>query len=1073
MITVGTVSTITILYIGLLFAMAYFADKKREAGQSIVSNSHIYSLSLAVHYTSWTFYGLVGQAATVGIASFVVYLGITLIAFSWWFLLRKMVRISKEQNILSIADFISSRYGKSPLIGGIVTIFSIVIIIPFIAMQLKAIAFTFDLLTTSSEAAGGFKNIAPVLPPIDTAFVVALFLGLFGILFGARKLDASERHEGLVAAIALQSLVKLIAFVAVGIFVTYGLFDGFTDIFTRFTIHFPDRTRLFLIGTTQTPYLQWFTLLISTMMWVMFQPRQFHVMVIENSNETHIKDAMWRFPAYTFLITLFAMPIALGGTIINGGNTGMADFFILNLPLQTGHPWLAMLVFIGGFSAAAGMVMVESVVLSTMILNHLVIPGVLKLEIGTPDLSGALINIKRIGILAVVFLGYLYYQFIGESHTLIDIGVASLIAATQFAPSIIGGLYWKRANRRGALTGIILGFVIWTYTLLVPLCVKTGWLSKEILENGPFGLMYLRPLELFGLGGLDILTHALFWCLFFNLGAFIALSIIMEPDENEAEQAVKFVDVFEAREEPAQRKRMSKAPAIVEFVDLMTKFIGEKQAHAAISQYLQDKQIDERGSLSEYELPILIRFTERVLAGSVGAASAGIIVHTYLDTRGSELEDVFDIFGTVTISRTASREQLSVLYEAAKVVASKADLQDILDKILDNLQQQFKFDICVIRILDTEKKCLTVRSQKGMSSRHLEESDRELDMETYSGCAFLTNSVVVINDTESMEMPRSARVARREGITALAHAPVTIEGEPVGILSAFSKSMKGIFTDEFVELYTNLAGQIGIALRNAIQAEKLILAREHEKEMQIARTIQLGLLPAHPPEIRGISLAGTCIPARDVGGDYYDYLSGGSETMGMVIADVSGHNVGAALIMTEARTFIQAEAHTIRSPGELLTALNEFLYEDLTRAELFITMFYLDYTIHSRQFTFASAGHNPPMIWRSNSQICEYLDAEGLILGVKRKVTFEEKKIQLQDGDILLLYTDGITEAANAGGELFGEDRLCTLLRENHTQSPQQIIDNLLEQVRFHTGCQNLNDDVSLVIMKVVGNSAA
>jgi Na+/proline symporter len=442
MIPVELVSTVALLYAGLLFAVAYFADKRKEAGRSIVSNSPIYALSLAVHYTSWTFYGVVGMAATTGISFLALYLGNTLMAFSWWSLLRKMVRVSKEQNITSIADFISSRYGKSSLVGGIVTIFSIVIIIPFIALQLKAVAFTFDFLTATPEAAGGFKHLVPALPPlIDTPFIAALLLGLFGILFGARRLDVSERHEGLVAAIALQSVVKLIALLAVGIFVTYGLFDGLTDIFARFSVQFPDRTRLLLLGTPQAPYSMWFTLLLSTMMWVMFQPRQFHLMVIENSDEAHIKGAMWLFPAYTFLITLFVVPIALGGLLLHGGDTSAADFFVLNLPLQAGHPWLAMLVFIGGFSAAAGMVMVESVVLSTMILNHLLMPVILKLKIGAADMSGILINIKRIGILAVVFLGYLYYRLIGESYTLVNIGVISLIAATQFAPSIIGGLY--------------------------------------------------------------------------------------------------------------------------------------------------------------------------------------------------------------------------------------------------------------------------------------------------------------------------------------------------------------------------------------------------------------------------------------------------------------------------------------------------------------------------------------------------------------------------------------------------------------------------------------------------------
>ncbi|MBI2355066.1 MAG: SpoIIE family protein phosphatase [Deltaproteobacteria bacterium] len=1068
MIPIEIVSIIALLYIGLLFTVAYYADKKRETGRSITSSSWVYSLSLTVFYTSWTFYGVIGQAATMGIACIAPLLSVTLTAFIWWFLLRKMVRICKEQNILSIADFISSRYGKSPLLGAVVTIFFIVAIIPYIASQIKAIAYTFDLLAAPPEATGGFRNLIPALPHyMDTAFIVALFLSLFGILFGARRLDASERHEGLVAAVALQSLVKLIAFVMVGIFITYGMFDGFADIFTRFAVQFPDRTHLLLLGTPQAPYALWFSWFVFTMTTVMFLPRQFHVMVIENSDETHIRDAMWRFPAYTFLITLFVMPIALGGIILNGGDVSKADFFVINLPLQTGHPWLAMFVFIGGFSASAGMVMVESVVLATMILNHLVMPVILKLKIAASDISGVLINIKRTGIVAVVFLGYLYHHFISESYPLINIGIYSLIAVTQFAPCMLGGLYWKRATRRGAMTGLVWGFILWFYTLLIPLFVRSGWLEQDILTNGPFGIGLLRPLELFGLSGLDMLSHALFWTLFFNLGAFIAFSLLTEPDKGEAEQAVKFVDVFEVREEPLLRKRMSNAPTIEEFIALMTKFIGEKQAHAAIAQYRGDQHIDERDGLPEYELPILKRFTERALAGSVGAAAAGVIVDSYLTARGSELEDVFDIFGTVTLSRTASREQLSVLYEAARIVAGKADLQAILDNILKHLQQQFKFDICVIRILDEEKMCLTVRSQKGMSSKHLDESDRELNHETYAGACFLANSVVEVNDTDVMDKPDSARVIRRDGIKSFAHAPIQIDGKPIGVLSAFSKSMKGIFTDEFLELFKNLAGQIGIALRNASQTEKLIQAKESEREMQIARNIQMGLLPTRAPDIKGISLAGTCIPAREVGGDYYDFLPRGGHSLDLVIADVSGHNVGAALIMAEVRTFIRAEARNIRSAGELIGALNEFLHDDLTRAELFITMFYLTYDSDMRRISFANSGHNHPLLWRSDSRSCEWLDAEGLVLGVKRDVAFEEKQVRLQPGDILLLYTDGITETENPAGAFFGEERLCALIGEYHALPPPQIIDNLLNQVRLFAGTRNLVDDISLVIMRI------
>lgn len=505
----------------------------------------------------------------------------------------------------------------------------------------------------------------------------------------------------------------------------------------------------------------------------------------------------------------------------------------------------------------------------------------------------------------------------------------------------------------------------------------------------------------------------------------------------------------------------------MEFVDLMTKFIGEKQAHGAIAEYLGDREIDERGSLSEYELPSLKRYTERTLAGSVGAAPARIIVENYLATRGSKMEDVFDIFGSVTISRTASREQLSVLYESARVVASGAPLSTILDEILVLVRQQFKFDLVVIRMLDSDQMTLTVRSQNGMSSEHFGCSERALNMETCIGEAFLTNSAVIINDTDFMEKPSTAQIIHREGISSFAHAPITIEGEPIGVLSAFSKSVKGIFTEEFIELFTSLASQVGVAWRNNQQTLDLIVAREQQKEMEIAKTIQLGLLPSKTPQIPGISLAGICVPAKEVGGDYYDYLERDDGSLDLVIGDVSGHNVGSALLMAETRTFIRAHAGKLPATEQVLASLNEFFYEDLGQAELFITMVFMRYHPGKKTLVYSSAGHNPPIVYRSKDRSIERLDADGLILGVKPQVEFETKNVQLCPGDLLVMFTDGVTEAENRQEELFGDDRLCSLLDEFSSFEPKQIIDSILEQVRLFTGVHNFRDDISLVVMKI------
>jgi Na+/proline symporter/serine phosphatase RsbU (regulator of sigma subunit) len=1068
MIPVYVVTLTSIIYFGILFGVAYYADRLRKQGRSMVDNHHIYSLSLAVYCTSWTFYGSVGRAATTGIDFLTIYLGPTLIAFSWWFLLRKIVRISKKQNIASIADFISSRYGKSAWLGAIVTIFAVLGIMPYIALQLKAVARTFDLLVSPLSA----NNIMHVLPQLDlhfdTALVVAMILALFGVLFGARHLDTSERHEGLVAAIALESVVKIFAFIAAGIFVTYGLFDGFNEIFNDFLTRFPEREQLLRIGTGENSYAHWFTMTVISMMAVMFLPRQFHIMVIENCREEHIRSAMWRLPAYLFAINLFVIPIALGGLLLTNGDTHNADFFVVTLPLQYGQPWLALLVFIGGFSASAGMVMISSVALSTMILNHLLIPLILKFQTKSRSLSTLLLNLKRLGIIGVIALGYLYYRLLGESAALVNIGLISFVAATQFAPAVIGGLYWRQATRRGATVGLIMGFVVWFYTLLVPSFADSGWLDTSIIENGLFGLSLLKPTALFGLSGFDIWTHALFWTMFVNLGSYLAISLLTSPSDEEVEQIRNFVDVYKPPPSTKERTRITKSPTVIEFVDLMAKFIGKKQAHNAISNYLGgQREIDEKGSLSEYELPKLKRFTELTLAGSVGVAPARTIVDKYLSARGSHMEDVFDLFGSINISRAASREQLSVLYDAAKAVASGKELQAILDEILKIFTDQFKFDLCVIRILDEDRQTLTVRSQRGMTSEHFGESERDLTSDTFIGETYLTNRITMVNDCDYVSKPKTAKIIRREKILSFAHAPIAVEGQPIGVLSSFSRTSKGIFTNEFVELFASIAGQVGIAWRNAQQTERLIQAREQQKELAIAKNIQLGLLPTSVPDVKGVALGGICLPAKEVGGDYYDYLLNGDDRLDLVIADVSGHNVGAALIMAEARTMIRSQSEQFRDPQRLLEELNKFFYDDLTRAELFITLFYLQYHPETRKISFASAGHSPALVWQAKTKRCIRLDPEGLIIGVKKDFPYEQDSLQLAEGDVLLLYTDGLIEAENTQNEFFGEGQLADLLGNSVHLPPQELINKIIEQAQLFTGHKNFQDDVSMIVMKI------
>jgi phosphoserine phosphatase RsbU/P len=1077
MLSVNLVWTTALLYIALLFLVAYYADQRQKEGRSITANPAVYSLSIAVYATSWTFYGSVGKAATTGMDFLPIYLGPTLTAFSWWFLLKKIVRISKQNNITSIADFISSRYGRSQWLGAIITVITLMGIMPYIALQLRAVSTSFTIITGYHDFQLGPVDSYSLLSPHPGLFS-ALLLGLFSVVFGARHLVSAERHEALSAAIALESIVKLVALVTVGAFITYALFDGVGDLFTRLYAKDPALlTRLTTLGGAgENSYASMCSLLILSMSAVMLLPRQFQVMVLENAHESHLNSAAWRFPAYLLLMNLFVMPIAIAGILLTGSSAG-ADYFVLTLPLTAGHPWLALVAFLGGFSASAGMVMVESVAVSTMLLNHVLMPVVIRFK-PRGWFPFLLINLKRCGILLVVLLGYQYQAIVGESYMLVNMGLISFAAVTQFAPALIGGLYWQRGNKTGAITGVLLGFAVWFYTLLLPSLIKAGWWQSDLLETGLFHLALLKPQALFGLTGLDPWTHALFWSMFLNISAYLLLSILCVQGEKEKEQVQKFVHVFVPENGTPQweTKRLSKPVTIVQFVNLMSKFIGEPQAHAAISDYLGEREIDGKGGVSEFELPNLKRFVEKTLAASLGGAAAGAVVESFLSDIGSKMESVYDIFSTVRTSRDQSREALFVRLRASEIMNRSLELDIIMEDLLALLLREFKLDLGVIRLLN-DSGVLQVRSHLGSGGERITAEDRILEIDTHVGEAFLGRRTEFFNDTAYITKPIAKEIFRREGIKSFAHIPISSEGSPpVGILSVFSRSIVGLFTEQFVELLESLAGQLAQAVRIVAERE----AREQERrqkeaallenarvtrDLELAKQIQLSLLPVAAPVLTGVSIACRCVPASHVGGDYYDFFQRGEDQVEIVMADVSGHSVGAALIMVETRSVLRAQMQTSRSTGEILHLLNALLYEDLTRAELFITMFCGKFDARNRILSYSNAGHTRPLLLRGG--VWQELDAEGLILGVEQQVVFEEKSVQLEPGDLLFIYTDGIIEAERAAGEMFGVERLSRLLAGMQQESPEAMIERVLAELAAFSFSGPLHDDVSMVVMKV------
>ena len=692
MINSAVVIGLSFLYLVLLFAVAYWADRRAEQGRSVIAHPTVYALSLAVYCTAWTFYGSVGRATDNGLGFLPIYLGPTLIVLLWGSLMLKMVRVSKAERITSIADFIASRYGKSQLLGGLVTVIAVIGVIPYIALQLKAIAWSFTILSHYPEVRMPVHGERPFWA--DTAFVVALLLAAFTILFGTRHLDASERHEGMVAAIAFESIVKLVAFLAMGLFVMAGLLGWGGPPLPALDDATPRLQPL--LEPSIAPFADWLAMSLAAALAVVLLPRQFQVAVVENSDERHLRRAIWLFPLYLLLINLFVVPIAIAGLLTFPDGGVNADTFMLTLPIAFEQPVLALLVYIGGLSAATGMVIVETIALSTMVSNDLVLPALLRRWSRRPpaaDLGRLLLAIRRGAILVILLLGFIYYWLAGEAYALVSIGLISFVAVAQFAPAVIGGLYWRGGTREGALAGLTAGFLVWIYTLLLPSFAKSGWLPRAFIDSGIGGLDILAPTALFGLSGWSEITHGLFWSLIANVGAFLLVSSLRRPNAAEVAQAGIFVDA-------SRRTALASVPVwrgsveIDALISLAERFLGRTRTRAAFQQYAES-----RGLASSAALPPdaeTVYFAETLLSGAIGGASARVMVASVTEEEPIGLDEVLHILDEASQIRAYSREleRKSQALEAATAELRAANLRlQELDRMKDDFMSSVTHEL--------------------------------------------------------------------------------------------------------------------------------------------------------------------------------------------------------------------------------------------------------------------------------------------------------------------------------------------------------------------------------------------
>jgi Na+/proline symporter/signal transduction histidine kinase/ActR/RegA family two-component response regulator len=630
MLTPWTVILVALAYVGVLFAVASYGDRATRSGPRPL----IYALSLAVYCTSWAYFGSVGIAATSGYDFLPIYIGPILMLTVGWPVLRAIVDISKRQNISSIADFISARYGKNQLLGALVAVIAVIGVVPYIALQLRAMSFSITaLLSPEGDAASG-----------DFVLVVAVAMAVFAALFGTRHADATEHQRGLILAIAVQSAVKLVAFLAVGIFATFWLMGGIGPLLGRVAAA-PGIAEIFDGGLEGG---RWVTMTLLAMCAIVLLPRQFHVAVVENTSVGDLKRAAWLFPLYLVAINVFVVPIAMAG-LLTFGSGADGDGFVLALPAASDLAWLTLLAFVGGLSAATAMVVMETVALSIMVCNNLVLP----LLVRASDLGRHVLAIRRGAIAAVLVLAYGYYAMIGDSPVLAQSGLLSFAAIVQFAPAFFGGLLWRKGTAAGAMAGLLAGFGVWAYTLLMPAFIDAGWLSPALLNQGLFGLAALRPRMLFHID-FDPLTHGVLWSLLFNTAAYVAVSFLREPSPIERLQASAFVAPEIPAASPALRLWRT-GVSVGEVEDAVARYLGKERTGRAFAEFAKGGAPAEPTAEADIRA---LRFAEHLLASAIGAASSRLVLGQLLERRAGDRPGAISLLDDASEAIQHSRDLL-------------------------------------------------------------------------------------------------------------------------------------------------------------------------------------------------------------------------------------------------------------------------------------------------------------------------------------------------------------------------------------------------------------------------------
>ena len=682
---------ILVLYLSILFYIAYWSEKRSHSKWT--NNPYIYSFSLAVYCTAWTYYGSIGVAAESGLSYLPIYLGPILIIPTWMIILKKIIRISRVNKISSIADFISLRYGNSRFLGALVTIVCISGILPYISLQLKSISDTFHIVTKTQASSNIFT---------DTTTYVCLALALFASYYGTKYVDASEKRRGIVTAVAMESILKLVFFLIVGIYVTCFVFDGFDDIYQKAAV-LKDFDKKNTIGGI-TNGINWFFLCILSMFAIFLLPRQFHTAIVENNKESHIRTAIWLFPLYLLLFNLFVFPIAWGGNILFEGKGHNSDTYSLLIPQFFDNNVLTVMVFLGGFSAAISMIIVSSISLATMLSNNFLIPyGFIgSLENSSQEKNNKrIVNSRKIGIFSLIILAYAIYRLFILDYSLVSIGLVAFVVIAQLAPSFFGAIFWRRGSKNGAITGIILGFAVCFYTLLIPYATGMTNSVSLFVTEGPWGISLLKPFQLFGLDYLEPIPHAVFWSLLINIMSYAAVSVSFKGNYRERNYAEMFVDIDKYITNHENAFVWKGTAYISDIQKVLQRFLGEDRTKRALTIFNLKYNIDKNITTADARF---IKFAENLLTGHIGTASAKILISSVVKEDKISLPEVLRILEeskeNIIINKklTDTSNELKKISEQLKNANQELVNKDIQkDEFLDTVTHELRTPITAIR----------------------------------------------------------------------------------------------------------------------------------------------------------------------------------------------------------------------------------------------------------------------------------------------------------------------------------------------------------------------------------------